>query len=163
MRIGNKVAVIVLVLFSLFFISCSSAKENEYAPDFKLEDLESNSVKLSDYKGKKPVILFFWTTWCSFCRQQIRSLNARYSQSAADGILILAINSGENRMRVNRFIKNYSIFYPVLLDLDAAVARAYQVVGVPTYVFIDKKGNLIYKGNYFFEKYYRQLLHKDAR
>ena len=44
------------------------------ASDFELKDMKGNTVKLSDYRGKK-VYLKFWATWCGPCRQSMPELN----------------------------------------------------------------------------------------
>ena len=36
-------------------------------PDFQLQDLNGTNVTLSQFKGQKPVLLYFWATWCHFC------------------------------------------------------------------------------------------------
>jgi hypothetical protein len=46
-------------------------------------------------------------------------------------------------------VRNYNIAFKVLLDQENEVAYAYHIVGVPTYVLIDKKGVIRYKGNSF--------------
>jgi len=125
------------------------AQTNEAAPEFSLADLNNNIVSLSSYKGKQGVLLFFWTTWCPFCREQLKVINNKYSRLSQKGLVVLGINSGEPAARVARFLKNYSLAYPVLLDDYSEVAIKYRLIGVPTYVLIDKQGNIIYQDNYF--------------
>lgn len=147
------------MLFIFLWVACISVKEIaanglsaskfSIAPDFKLQDLRENTVTLSSYRDKKPVILFFWTTWCPFCRTELKVLNDKYQDLTKDGFEVLAINVGEYAYKVDNFVKRYSPTFGVLLDKDTAVAGAYELLGVPTYVVVDKQGYIRFKGHTF--------------
>ena len=62
------------------------------------------------------------------------------SEWAEKGLVILAINLGEPPSRVEKFMEDNSLSFPVLLDADTSVARDYNVGGIPTTFFIDKNG-----------------------
>lgn len=157
----NKKAVILVLLFFCFvFVSCVRATDRTKASDFKLQDLKGETVSLSDYNGKKPVILFFWATWCPYCRTELKNLNDRYQQIISDGIELFGVDVGESKYRIENFLSDKAISYRMLMDTDAEVARSYSLLGVPTYVFIDRDGQVIYKGNYFMNKDYKALLGK---
>lgn len=142
-----------LVLFLLFF-SCSlpaqgALDKGEIALDFRLKDLKENTIALSSYRGRQPVFLFFWTTWCPYCARGLKGLNDIYPQLKEKGWEVLAINSGEPREKVAAFVRHYPLGFKVLLDENIAVAELYNVLGVPTYVLIDKSGTVVFKDNYF--------------
>jgi peroxiredoxin len=134
------------------------AKKLPFASDFKLQDLSQNTYALSSYKDKQPVALFFWTTWCPFCRRELKLLNERYLELRAAGLEVLAIDVGEAPYRVESFMKNYALSFKVLLDKDTSVATAYDILGVPTYVLVDKKGHIVFKDNYLPENYKTLIL-----
>lgn len=157
-----KVLCIFILIFSLS-IACigakeSAAKEINSAPDFKLQDLNQNEFSLSSYKDKQPVLLFFWTTWCRFCRRELTMLNERYHELIKNGLEVLAIDIGEPAYKVEDFVKIHTLNFKVLLDRDADVAQSYGILGVPTYVIVDKKGNLVFQGNYFPQNYNELVL-----
>lgn len=127
------------------------------APDFTLNSLDGQSVTLGQFKGKQPVMLFFWTTWCPFCLKEIKAVNAQYQAFADRGLAVLAINAGENAAAVSRLVKNYAISMPMLLDEEDAVTRAYHVLGVPHFVLIDQEGMIVYRGTRFPGKEIEQL------
>jgi peroxiredoxin len=122
---------------------------NREAPDFSLYDLNGRKVTLSDFKNRNNVILFFWATWCMFCREEINYLNNRYDELEEKEIVVLAIDVDESGKAVRRFLINKPIRYKILLDKDAKVAFDYGLNGVPTYVVIDKKGIIKYIENSF--------------
>jgi len=112
------------------------------ASDIVLNDLNGRAVNLSGYKGK-PVILFFWTTWCPYCRQELKILNQQYSVMAEEGIVIFGVNVSESENKVQRFFKGYQLNFEILLDKAGLLADKYDLMGVPTYIFLDKTGEVI--------------------
>lgn len=157
----KKFTKIIFLLLIAFFLSIQFllAKDTLFAPDFKLQDLHQNTISFVSFRDKQPVVLFFWTTWCPFCRSELRALNAKYPELVKDGWKILAINIAESVSKVDRFVKNYALVFEVLLDTDSAVAYAYNILGVPTYVLINKEGQIIFRENYF-PQAYKELLVK---
>lgn len=132
---GSILASAILILLVLGF-----AKEAR-AADVILNDLKGKAVNISSYLGK-PTILFFWTTWCPYCRKEIKALNQMYPQLKKEGITVFAVNIGESEYTVQRFFMSNALSFGVLLDKDAVAADKYGVVGVPTYVFMDKSGHV---------------------
>jgi len=101
--------------------------------------------------------LFFWTTWCPFCREELKVLNRRHGDLTKIGWKIIAINVGEPASKINNFTKTNPLIFNVLLDKDSAVAYGYDVIGVPTYVLINKEGKIVFRDNYFPEGYEKLL------
>ena len=116
---------------------------NDFASkDIVLNDLQGVSVSLSSFKNS-PTILFFWTTWCPYCRAELRTLNQQYPVMAKEGIVVLGVNVSESENKVQRFFKGYKLNLKVLLDKTGLLADKYDLVGVPTYVFLDKTGQVV--------------------
>ncbi len=137
-----KVVLLITLTCGLLVTGCSEplgAQVGEPAPDFKLENLDGQSVSLSDLRGK-PVLLNFWTTWCDPCRAEMPYLQQVYEEWSGKGLVVLAINIGESPSEVKRFLQTYNLSLPVLLDTKEATARKYNITGIPTSFFIDKDG-----------------------
>ncbi len=140
----KSVLLLALLLASvLIIVSCSpgggSLKAGSKAPDFKLTSLDGRSVSLSGLRGKG-VMLNFWATWCPPCRLEMPHLQAVSGELAAKGVVLLAVNIGENPALVKEFIKQYGYTFTVLLDMDYDVAGKYNVESIPVTYFIDKDG-----------------------
>ena len=146
----------VLLSTILIFLILGFAKM-AVAEDLILKDLNGRVVNLSDYKGA-PVILFFWTTWCHFCRDEIKALNQKYNQLKKEGITLFAINVGEPEYKVQKFFKDYALNFKVLLDEFGLAADKYGIVGVPTYILLDKTRKVISSENRLPEDYKGLLL-----
>lgn len=121
--------------------------KGDVAPDFELVSLQGESVKLSDFRGKR-VILNFWATWCPPCRAEMPDMQKYYEFSGeADNTVILGVNvtkTESNPDRVHEFADKHGITFPILLDESSEVTNTYEVVAYPTSFFIDE-GVIRYK------------------
>jgi len=115
------------------------------AADFTLPDLDGQPVALNQFLGKKPVLLVFWATWCPECKAAIPEINAMATGPLAGKLQVLGLDFRESREKVSAAVKARDIRYPVLLDKKGQVARAYGVVGIPTYVLIGRDGKVAYR------------------
>ncbi|UII54124.1 TlpA family protein disulfide reductase [Cytobacillus spongiae] len=116
------------------------------APDFELENLQGEKVKLSDFEGKK-VMLNFWAEWCPPCKAEMPDMQ-KFHEEAKEDVVILAVNmdTPANRDKVDAFVKNMEIQFPVLLDDKFKVNKVYQIINIPTSFFLDEKGVIRNKG-----------------
>ena len=158
LKAGNYIKILILLLL-IFFLPTEliAIKEPVSSPDFKLQDTRQDIITLSSYKDEQPVVLFFWATWCPFCQKELSVLNNMYAGLVEEGIEVLAINVGELSDEVSNFIKSYNLAYRVLLDKDTTVARTFQAE-VPTYILIDKKGQVVFRDDYFPYEKYKELI-----
>lgn len=162
----KKLCAVILIALGIYFIflGATSFAYPRYKDietlnlDFRLKDLGENEISLSEYKNKKSIVLFFWTTWCPFCLRELDSLNRTYPRLKSEGIEVLAIDIQESAQRVRGFVQRKLLTFPVLLDLDGSVAEAYGLVGVPTFVLINKAGRIVFMDNYFPREDYSSLL-----
>lgn len=122
-----------------FFSSPESAVLGETAPSFSLQDLDGETVQLSDYKGKG-VLLNFWATWCTPCVNELPLLNEAYKITGVD---MVAINVGEEAQDVQKFVDRYDLVFPIALDSDMQIRQTYGVVGLPVTLLVDADGVLI--------------------
>lgn len=112
------------------------------APDFTLTTPEGQTFSLSSLRGR-PVILYFWTSWCSFCRDEMPALNATFeTQGYADDLVVLGINILEDASTVRHYLQGLGVSFPVLLDENGTTAQKYLVRALPSYYFIDREGIL---------------------
>ena len=109
--------------------------------DFTLSDLQGNSWHLRDLKGKV-VLVNFWATWCPPCRKEMPDLQALYDKYQDQGFVVLSI-SDEESAKVQPFISERKITYPVLLDPGRKVNDLFQVEGIPKSFVYDRQGKLV--------------------
>jgi peroxiredoxin len=142
-----KITLIIFILLSLSSFSGADVKVGNKAPEFSLKDTEGNLIQLSDYQGKNPVLLDFFTTWCPSCIKYLDEINRCYSAYEDKGLKVFGIDIQEPQSKVKRLIKKHNLNYPVLLDTEAEAASSYKVLGVPYIVIIDKKGFIGWSGH----------------
>jgi len=114
-------------------------KVSEPAPDFILQDLAGQPVRLSSYRGRA-VYIDFWATWCGPCRAALPGLQDLTDKFKDQGLEVVSIDEGEGLDQVRSFIDRRKYSFRVLLDTDRAVGDFYGVRGIPTSVLIDRSG-----------------------
>jgi len=120
-------------------------KGNKKSPDFSLNDLDGRRVDLKQFKGKV-VLLNFWATWCSPCKEEMPSLEALHQQFKNKNFVLLAISVDYGKGKsVKEFIDKYHYTFPVLLDPKCKVLDLFQVKGIPTTFIIDKNERMVGK------------------
>ncbi len=149
-EISRKAVTFVFLLAVYLLLQASSLNARlivgSPAPDFKLQDLNGNYVKLSDFKGKKHVIIDFWATWCVPCRMVMPVLHKAADRYAAADVQVISLNLREDHKKIAKFIKGNDFgSFVVLRDASGKVGTLYGVRGIPHLAFIDKQGN--YRGN----------------
>jgi len=113
------------------------------APDFVLTDIKGQQFRLSDHKGKRPVLLIFSTTWCTFCLQEIPHFKSLHAAYAKQGLEVVNIDIQESKEKVAKFAAKHELPYRTLLDQDGTVSGVYEVRGVPTLILVDKNGLIV--------------------
>ncbi len=111
------------------------------APDFKLRTLDGKEVSLSDYRGKV-VLINFWATWCPPCREEMPLFKRVYERYKNKGFEILAVSTDTSIDPVKKFVKEYKLDFPVLLDTDN-ISSLYGIQGLPTSFLIDREGKIV--------------------
>lgn len=127
--------------------SKSNPNENIAFKDFKVYNKEGKAVKLSDYKGKKSVVINFWASWCPPCKLEMPYFNEatkKYKDKDVE-ILMVNITDGvrETEAKALDYMESTDYNMNVLFDKDLSAADAYGVNALPRTIFIDKEGNII--------------------
>lgn len=137
-------------LFALFF--ALGGAQAGGLPDALLQEpiplITGKTTRLADFKGKKPVYLKFWATWCVPCRQQMPHFE-QVQQTYGDQIEVIAINVGINDDidSVNAAVREYGLSMPMAIDTSGDLAQAFRLVGTPYHLVFDKDMNLIHRGH----------------
>ena len=122
-----------------------SPREGFSAPGFTLELLDDSNpgqeVTLADYRGQV-VMINLWATWCPPCREEMPAIQAVYQDYKDKGLVVLAINTTfqDSETDVRAFVKEYKLDFPILFDRTGDVSKRYQLRGLPSTFFIDRKG-----------------------
>lgn len=123
------------------------SEEQVEAPDFSLNDLNGNSVSLSDFRGKW-IIIDFWGSWCSPCLKGIPELKEIYRQYG-DKIEIIGVDCNDSEESWRNAVARLELpWVSVYQPGEGTVTKAYNVSAFPTKVAINPNGKIqkIYSG-----------------
>jgi thiol-disulfide isomerase/thioredoxin len=111
------------------------------AVDFTATNLvDGKVVHVSDYRGKNPVWLNFWASWCGPCKAEMPDMQQLYDANKAKGLVILGFDVREDQKTVSDFVTSRAFNWTFLLQPNGETANRYYVSGIPTHIFIGKDG-----------------------
>jgi len=151
----------LIIFMTLFFAAYNAA--NAYTVDQKILDaplktLSGKTIKLSQFKGNKPVYLKFWATWCRPCRKQMPHLQHTFNEYG-DSIQVISINLGinDNLSAIMATKQEFGLTLPIVIDNSGALAQAFGLVGTPYHILLDKDANVVHKGHEASEELDRKI------
>ncbi len=119
------------------------------APDFAIKDVDGATVSLADLKGKKSILLVFWSIFCEPCRYEMPAIQKLHEKYRGEGleVLTVALDGEPLKSSIVGYVKQEGYTFKVLIDeLDAKemfkVADPYGVAGTPTLYLVDKDGKI---------------------
>ena len=130
----------------------SSTASGDLAPDltvvmFQGQDVVGGEkVTLSGLIGGRPIVLNFWAGLCPPCRAEMPDLQ-EFNEDFQDRALLLGVDLGQftglgNTDDAKKLLSDLAITYPAGSTSDSDVIRNYQVLGMPTTIFIDREGRI---------------------
>jgi thiol-disulfide isomerase/thioredoxin/outer membrane lipoprotein-sorting protein len=111
------------------------------APSFRGVSLDGKAYSLETLKGKA-VLLDFWASWCGPCIRSMPIVEKLHEDYRSQGLVVLAVDVGENRETVEKFLKTRTIPYPVIMGDEAGIPAAYGISAYPTFVMIGPDGKI---------------------
>jgi peroxiredoxin len=114
-------------------------------PLWELKDVNGKTVKLSDQIGKKGVLMVFFATWCPYCMEEVPQLIEFSKKHEKQPVEVIAIAVNQPEQALQQFVKARGVNYTIVLDSDAAVAKQYNVPGIPLNIGIDGTGAVIFR------------------
>jgi thiol-disulfide isomerase/thioredoxin len=113
----------------------------EPAPRFTAKTLAGRTFTNDSLKGSVALIQF-WTTWCGYCRRDQEPVDAITQDLASKGLVVLAVNVGESRRKVQRYLEQSPRSCHVVLTEDTNLAAVFAAPSFPFYVLIDSNGRI---------------------
>jgi len=131
-----------LALAAAFVLPAFAATSSGPAPAFQLSGRNGKAIDLSQFKGQV-VMINFWATWCGPCRQELPLLEDIYKKYKPMGFTMLGVNVEPDSKAAEAWLaKQKPVSFPIAFDVDSKVSKMYKVAGMPSTVFVDRKGNI---------------------
>ena len=122
---------------------------NQKATNFRLQTLQGETYTLSAMSGKI-VLLEIGNSRTREHNRRIPEVKLVYEHfSKNDDVVIWGINDGKTTYQLRQFIDGHQVPWPILLDPHGEVRKAYQIIGIPCFILIDKAGNWQYSGGLY--------------
>ncbi len=118
------------------------------APDFEVRDIDSNVIKLSDYRGKV-VFIDFWASWCNICTKAMPEVKSIYKKYKDSEFAMISISLDYQEDAWKQAIMSYDMEWTQVFDQKPPseqniASLKYNIPGIPTVAIIDKEGRLRY-------------------
>lgn len=123
------------------------------APDFALQDTDGSTVKLSDFKDAKALLIVFMCNHCPYVKHVAPGLQELAAEYQQKGVAVVGISSNDaagypddspEKMAEEKAERGYT--FPYLYDADQAVAKSYHAACTPDFYVFDAKHRLAYRG-----------------
>ncbi len=128
-----------------FFGEGGGIKEGDYAPLFSGQTIDNQQISYGQLRGKKIVVLDFWSIYCASCIEEMPRLTAIYNEFKDKGLVIIGVNLDSfGTRRVVKFMDGMEtkINFPVIIDKNRQVATAFNAMVLPTTLVIDASGKI---------------------
>lgn len=167
---------ILLVPFSIY-VKMYTAEEqyalNNIMEGDKLESFSARSFELSDHnnepqeikledaiKGNNYTLVQFWATWCTQCRFELPRLEKLYKEHKQEKFEILAITVQSPHDKIEKYIKDTNITFPILLDEENKLMSKFKLNALPSGILLDREGKVVrvFRGkNLWLEKFLKEV------
>jgi peroxiredoxin len=132
----------MFVLLCIPFMAQSAQKlVAQRAPDFALQSITGENVRLSEYRGEV-VIVTFWSTNCGRCRDQLPAVGDLYDRHRDRGLKVLSVSVDDDIGRTRDTVADLRLQIPVLFDEQKSVSRLYDLESLPQIVIVDPMGTV---------------------
>lgn len=112
------------------------------APDFTLADVSGKKLSLSEYRGKV-VLLDFWATWCTPCKEEVPHFVDMQNRYGGRGLQIVGISMDDDEKPVRAFQQEFRMNYPVAVGTTQLAEQYGGVLGLPIAFVIDPQGRIV--------------------
>ncbi len=133
----------IAILLLGIAVSCQAQAVGSTPPDFSAQDINGQTVKLSDLKGKV-VLLDFWATWCPPCRVEVPNLLDIFRKFKDKKFVLISVSLDRDLPAARKFIADKEMGWVHIVDREAgnAISEKYQVEYIPSTFIINRQGKV---------------------
>jgi len=113
------------------------------AVNMPLTDVHGNQVNLSSYQGKW-LVVNYWATWCPPCIIEMPELQSFHDEHVDKDAIVIGINSELiGKQRLQEFLEDYFITYPVFVSKPTQQSELGLIPGLPTTFLVTPTGEVV--------------------
>ena len=120
--------------------------KGQSVPDFSLKDIDGNTVRLSDFRGKT-VLLLFWASWCPDCRDEIPQIKAMHTLANPNNVVFVSVSFDREYDTWKQFVPENSLPGVQLFDpegmKESKIGDAFHIKWIPSMYVIDPQGKVV--------------------
>lgn len=120
-------------------------KEGNPAPMFSGMTIDDKKIDFAQLKGKKVVVLDFWSIYCASCIEEMPGLVEIHNEFKDKGLVMIGVNLDSfGTHRVVKFMQGMEnkITFPVIIDKTRQIATSFNAMVLPTTIVIDAAGKI---------------------
>ena len=147
---GFRILIVFLILALQAAGAQAQTERDLQAPNFLFTPESGEPFYLYEHlqAHNKPTLLYFWATWCPYCRKatpKVVALHQDYSQA----LDVMAINVGINDTaeKMTEYMYSFQMEFPVMFDENSEISQQFQVYGTPVFVILSGEGEIIYRSH----------------
>ncbi len=140
--LGAGVAFIALLAVRLWQTNVQGQRAAGEAPELRFTTFDGEDIDLRELRGKG-VVINFWASWCTPCREEADLLEQTWRREKDNGIVFLGLDYLDQEPAALAYLTEFDITYPNGPDLRSQAARRYRIQGVPETFFISPDGKIV--------------------
>lgn len=146
---GRRQRARTLVLSAgLLLAACAGGEEGppragQDAPSYRAATLDGGELSLAELEGS-PVLLNFWATWCTPCRQETPFLQSIHERYRGQDLRVVGVSmdSPGTTGEIRTFAKRYGVTYTILHDAGSRGMDVFSIMGLPATYILDAEGTI---------------------
>ena len=133
----------VLSIASLLAAAPPATAHMKSMPVFSLPDLEGKPHASKEWSGHV-VVLDFWATWCTGCRETIPVLQRLKAKYGGKGLVVAGVTTDKGpQEKIAKFVRKQKMDYQILWDADDAMSKLFGFEGLPSVFVFGRDGALL--------------------
>ena len=142
-----SLALAVTLIASTAAAQDSGIEIGKMAPAAAVQTLDGKAADLSQFIGKKPVLMEFWATWCPNCRELEPTMTAMHAKYGSKVSFVgVAVSVNEDAALVKKYVAKHKLPWTQVYDAKGNATDKYDVPATSYVVVIDKTGKVVYTG-----------------
>ena len=145
--------VVMVALLVVVFVGLQRAREGNVQAGVETENFDftmplfegyyhegAQEVSLTDLRGKV-VVLNFWASWCTTCKDEAIELEEAWQYYKPEGeVVFIGVDYVDTEPEARDYLERYKITYPNGPDMGTQISQAFRIQGVPETYFLDRDG-----------------------